>query len=193
MDIFRGMAFHYTVCEESGKMGVCKCGKTVRGSGTQCRRCASLQELGLNASASADSIKSAYRVQVKAWHPDRHGETKAQQLAAEEKTKRLNIAYKFLTAPSKRGGVQPPPRSPATPEHLRHHASSTRSDSTNTEATRSNKSRSGTVYTQEQPLKASETSVVQVRPLGKAVSTYPQPDFKKWHAKFNVLLHSCPN
>lgn len=105
-------------------MGVCRCGRKVGGNGKQCRRCSALQELGLEAGASASAIKSRYRLQVKEWHPDLHGKNKARQLAAEEKTKRINIAYRFLTAPSKRGDVPHHPRSPATTEHSRPHASS---------------------------------------------------------------------
>jgi len=113
-DIFRESAFHYTVYEESRKMGVCKCGKTVKETGTQCRRCAALNELGLKAGASAASIKSAYRLQVKAWHPDKYGKDIAQQWAAEEKTIRLNNAYKVLTSSSKKRDL------PQSHAHHRH-------------------------------------------------------------------------
>lgn len=156
-------------------MGVCKCGKSLRGSATKCRRCTALQELGLTHGANEKSIRSAYIGQVKAWHPDRHGNTKTQELAAEEKTKRINIAYKFLTQPAKRGDIQPPPSPPAT------------TSSANRNSGGSAKPPSDRGSKEEHPLKASRTSVVQVRSMKKTVSTYPQPDFKKWQARFDEL------
>ena len=155
-------------------MGVCECGKALRGSSTKCRRCAALQELGLGASASAGSIKSAYRLQVKEWHPDLHGKNQAQQSAAEEKTKRINIAYRFLTSPSKGKGVSAPPNSPASYEQK-----CTQSSFTSTESTNSKRTHSVEPRKREQPPKA-RTS--------RGVSHYPQSDFKKWEAAFKLLL-----
>jgi hypothetical protein len=78
-------------------MAVCKCGTVVRGDKRECRRCAALNVLDLKAGASEQSIKAAYRRQVKEWHPDRHGKDKAKQPIAEEKTKRINAAYEYLS------------------------------------------------------------------------------------------------
>lgn len=145
-------------------MGVCKCGKTVRGSAKQCRRCAALQDLGLNASASAGSFKSAYRLQVKKWHPDLHGKNKAQQSAFEERTKRINIAYKSLTASSKRGDVPPSPREPATTKSPQ---------------------RTGE---KQQPLKSSTTHRGRKRSSRQATAKYPQRGFNPWKTAFDIEL-----
>lgn len=179
--------FHYTACEVSEDMHTCACGKTLRGSSTKCRRCAALQELGLNASASADSIKSAYRLQVKKWHPDLHGKNKVRQSAFEERTKRINIAYKFLTTPSKGGGGTTPPRSPATPEPSRPQSSSTTFKSANRQAARSTKSQQPT-DDKQQPLKSITTHRGRKRSSRQATAEYPQRDFNPWKTAFDINL-----
>jgi len=47
-------------------MNICACGNATEEMGTRCRRCAALQELGLDANATDAEIKSAYRAHVKA-------------------------------------------------------------------------------------------------------------------------------
>jgi curved DNA-binding protein CbpA len=51
--------------------------------------------LGLTPSASPAQIKQAYRKLVKIWHPDRFTEQKQKQ-EAEEKIKKINVAYNKL-------------------------------------------------------------------------------------------------
>ncbi len=138
------------------------------GIGKQCRRCAALQELGLTHGANEKSIRSAYIGQVKAWHPDRHMKTKAQQLAADEKTKRINVAYKFLTAPSKKGDAPSSRRStgtPASPSRTTH----------------------GTGDSQQPPKGSSATRTKRSRSSRQAVPSYPQRDFIAWKAAFDEL------
>ena len=55
--------------------------------------------LGVSKSASAQEIKSAYRKQALAWHPDRHKDDKA---GAEKRFKEINEAYQILSDPQKR-------------------------------------------------------------------------------------------
>jgi curved DNA-binding protein CbpA len=165
-------------------MGICKCGKKSGGSGKQCRRCATLNELGLKAGASEASIKSAYRLLVKKWHPDVQGKSKVRQLAAEERTKRLNIAYKFLTAPPKKGVAPSPPRSPATPEKPSRPPSSTTSKSSKGQAARSTTSPERTSLKQ-QPITSSADSTKHPRRSRKAIPNYPKLEFTPWKSAFD--------
>lgn len=55
--------------------------------------------LGVSADADTETIKTAYREQMKIWHPDKNGHRKAQ---AEEMAKLLNEAYQVLNAPHSR-------------------------------------------------------------------------------------------
>src|SRR3972149_8576746 len=55
--------------------------------------------LGVAKGASAQEIKSAYRKQALAWHPDRHKEDK---IGAETRFKEINEAYQILSNPQKR-------------------------------------------------------------------------------------------
>ena len=61
----------------------------------QCRQHA--KTLGLEATASRDSIHRAYRDAAKQWHPDRFESDPAHQPEAEEHFKQLQIAYRVLT------------------------------------------------------------------------------------------------
>ena len=97
-------------------MGICACGKLIKKNRDRCVRCRALQEIGLNAGASTNEIKSAYRVLVKKWHPDQFARDRRQQHVAEEKLKRVNVAYKRLTSPSKGKGVPAQPEPPASSE-----------------------------------------------------------------------------
>jgi curved DNA-binding protein CbpA len=67
---------------------------------TQCPRCTALRVLDLGSDASEASIRTAYRLLIKVWHPDRfQNDTKLKQ-AAEEKLKEINTAYEFLLSPA---------------------------------------------------------------------------------------------
>jgi len=61
----------------------------------QCQQHA--KTLGLEATASRDSIHRAYRDAAKQWHPDRFESDPAHQPEAEEHFKQLQIAYRVLT------------------------------------------------------------------------------------------------
>ena len=54
------------------------------------------QVLEIEAGASPDDIKQAYKVLAKVWHPDRFSENPKLKQKAEEKLKRINAAYEFL-------------------------------------------------------------------------------------------------
>ena len=56
--------------------------------------------LGISKSASGADIKSAYRKQALAWHPDKHAGDKKKE--AEEKFKEINRAYEVLRDPQKK-------------------------------------------------------------------------------------------
>ena len=149
-------------------MGICKCGKKVGASGKQCRRCVALNELGLKAGASEASIKSAYRKEIKAWHPDRYGKDKAGQVTAEERTKRINVSYEYLTSPSKKGDAPSSRRSAgasASPSGTKH----------------------GTGDSQQPPTESSATHTKRSRSSRQAVPNYPQRDFIAWKAAFDNL------
>ena len=84
-------------------MNTCACGNLADGNGTTCQRCAALHELGLKAGATDAEVKTAYRLYVKAWHPDRFPGDEKSRSAAQEKLKTINSAYDFLTSPSSKG------------------------------------------------------------------------------------------
>jgi WD40 repeat protein len=52
--------------------------------------------LGLKPGASSEEVKKAYRQLVKIWHPDNFPHAPNQQKKAEEKIKRINLAYERL-------------------------------------------------------------------------------------------------
>ena len=56
----------------------------------------SLEVLGLNANASPQEIRRAFRERVKAWHPDRFEHNPELKLLAEEQLKAINDAYTHL-------------------------------------------------------------------------------------------------
>lgn len=64
--------------------------------------CATLELSGVIDDAT---VKAAYRRQIKQWHPDRYHDDPAMRLMAEEKAKRLNTAYEWLTEALERGGL----------------------------------------------------------------------------------------
>ena len=95
-------------------MNTCVCGNSIDGNGTTCQRCAALNELGLKAAATDAEVKTAYRLNVKAWHPDRFPGDDKSKHAAQEKLKTINSAYDFLTSPSSKKGQTYRPKA-ATP------------------------------------------------------------------------------
>jgi len=95
-------------------MNTCVCGNPANDSGTTCQRCAALHELGLKSGATDAEVKSAHRLYVKAWHPDRFPGDEKSKSAAQEKLKSINAAYEFLTSPSSKKGQTYRPKA-ATP------------------------------------------------------------------------------
>ena len=92
-------------------MNTCSCGKLVDERSTQCPRCAALQVLGLETDTTETEIRSAYRLLVKTWQPDRfQGDEKLKQ-AAGEKLKEINSAFEVLTSTSIQRGM------PDRPQH----------------------------------------------------------------------------
>jgi curved DNA-binding protein CbpA len=63
---------------------------------TLCPRCAALRVLDLGSDASEPSIRTAYRLLIKVWHPDRFQNDPKLKQTAEEKLKEINAAYEFL-------------------------------------------------------------------------------------------------
>lgn len=101
-------------------MNTCECGSLADGNGTTCRRCAALHELGLRAGATEVEVKTAYRLYVKAWHPDRFPGDEKSKSAAQEKLKAINSAYDYLASSSSKGPTyrpkpDAPPRRPQEP------------------------------------------------------------------------------
>jgi hypothetical protein len=98
-------------------MNTCACGNLADGNGTVCYRCAALHELGLEPGATDAEVKTAYRLHVKAWHPDRFPGDEKSKSSAQEKLKAINSAYDFLTSPSsKRRTYRPKAADPPQPE-----------------------------------------------------------------------------
>lgn len=56
------------------------------------------QLLGLQAGDSWQTLRRAYRSQMRRWHPDRFGRNDAERQRAEERTKAINQAYQELVA-----------------------------------------------------------------------------------------------
>jgi DnaJ-domain-containing protein 1 len=62
-------------------------------------RAEALRVLGLDANATPEEIKRAYREMTKKFHPDVHaGSSRDVQELAEEKMRQVNAAYEVLTA-----------------------------------------------------------------------------------------------
>jgi hypothetical protein len=90
-------------------MNTCSCGQLVDEKSTQCPRCEALQVLGLETAATESEIRSAYRLLVKTWQPDRFKDDQKLKEAAEEKLKEFNSAFEYLTSTSiERGWGQRP-------------------------------------------------------------------------------------
>jgi hypothetical protein len=102
-------------------MNICTCGKPT--DGTLCLRCSALQVLGLHAGATDAEIKSAHRLYVKAWHPDRFPGDEQSKNAAQEKLKEINFAYNFLSFLSSTQSQAARPRATTPPTQPRTGAS----------------------------------------------------------------------
>src|ERR1035438_10653271 len=89
-------------------MNTCECGSLSDGIGITCHRCSALHELGLKAGATDAEVKTAYRLYVKAWHPDRFPGDEESKSAAQEKLKAINSAYDYLTLSSSKGQAYRP-------------------------------------------------------------------------------------
>ena len=96
-------------------MNICECGNPANDNGTTCQRCDALHELGLKAGATDAEVKSAHRLYVKAWHPDRFPGDEKSKSAAQEKLKSINAAYEFLTSLSSKRGQTYRPKTAAPP------------------------------------------------------------------------------
>jgi curved DNA-binding protein CbpA len=97
-------------------MNMCICGNPADGNGTTCKRCTAFHELGLKAGATDAEVKTAYRLYVKAWHPDRFpGDVKSKS-AAQEKLKTINSAYDFLTSSSSKSQTYQPKAAAPPPQ-----------------------------------------------------------------------------
>ena len=97
-------------------MNSCACGNLADGNSTVCFRCAALHELGLKSGATDAEVKTAYRLYVKAWHPDRFPGDEKSKRAAQEKLKTINSAYDFLTSPSSKKDQTYRPKAAAQPQ-----------------------------------------------------------------------------
>jgi TPR repeat protein len=96
-------------------MVTCACGNPANGSGTTCQRCSALHELGLKAGATDAEVKTAYRLYVKAWHPDRFPGDERSKSAAQERLKAINSAYDYLTSSPSKGQTHRPKAEAAPP------------------------------------------------------------------------------
>jgi len=81
----------------------CVCGSAIDDERALCAQCGALHELGLEAGGSFDEVKSAYKMMVKVWHPDRFQSDKKLGQAAEAKLKAINAAYSYLTSNGYKG------------------------------------------------------------------------------------------
>ena len=90
-------------------MKTCLCGSAVDDKSTRCPQCAALRVLGLEMDATENEIRSAYRLLVKVWHPDRFQSDPKLNEVAEAKLKDVNSAYAILASTfSQRGQWQRP-------------------------------------------------------------------------------------
>lgn len=97
-------------------MNTCSCGNLLDDKSTQCPRCEALQVLGLEMDAGESDIRSARRLLVKIWQPDRFPDDEKMREAAETKLNDVNSAFEFLTATSTERGTQQRPAYASTYE-----------------------------------------------------------------------------
>ena len=76
-----------------------------------------LREMELEAGADFGAVRRAYRDLVQVWHPDRFGGNEKLQERAQEKLKRINLAYEGLRGvmEAEKGAPPPMPSAPASP------------------------------------------------------------------------------
>lgn len=65
------------------------------------------QILNLNSGCSWNQLRSAYKIQIQRWHPDKFEDGSAKKDAAQEKIKDLNKAYQYLYKFYKQNGFLP--------------------------------------------------------------------------------------
>ena len=83
------------------------------------------ERLGVAEAASADTIRSAYRIKMQVVHPDRHQGAEGQDIAdAEEETRLLILAYSVLSDPHQRVAYDAQRRSAAHPHRAARDGSS---------------------------------------------------------------------
>jgi TPR repeat protein len=68
--------------------------------------------LDVEPGASFEDIKRSYRELVRVWHPDRFGNDAKLRAKAEEKLKRINLAYERLCKEAQEAGTSPAPEQP---------------------------------------------------------------------------------
>jgi hypothetical protein len=81
-------------------MVLCSCGQFTDEGTTLCPRCEALHVLGLGIEALENEIRSAYRLQSKAWQPENFEDDPKLKDSAEAKLKDIQTAYEFLTQTS---------------------------------------------------------------------------------------------
>jgi hypothetical protein len=79
-------------------MDYCECGNKIDEYSTRCARCAALQALNLERAATDKEIKTAYRLLVKAWHPDLFESDKQAKTSAGEKMCTITAAFRLLSS-----------------------------------------------------------------------------------------------
>ncbi len=90
-------------------MVLCSCGQFTEEGTTLCPRCEALHLLGLGVEALDNDVRSAYRLQSKAWQPENFADDANLKDSAEAKLKDIQSAYEFLTMTSTdRGHVHRP-------------------------------------------------------------------------------------
>lgn len=73
--------------------------------------------LGVDSKAGKDSVKRAYKAQVRRWHPDQFPEGSSLKAAADEQLKQINIAYARVKSHLSLHGPAPSDARPADAPH----------------------------------------------------------------------------
>jgi hypothetical protein len=79
-------------------MHLCPCGEPTEDADKYCARCAALQTLDLQSSATRQDIEDAYRKLAKLWQPDPFQRDEKLKKAADAKLNAINTAYTALTS-----------------------------------------------------------------------------------------------
>jgi hypothetical protein len=91
-------------------MDTCEFRPNLDNGSAECARCAALQVLKLEQGASDKEIKAAYRMLVKAWHPDLFEGDRHAKTCAEEKIRTIIAAFRVLSSQGcseSRSGTRP--------------------------------------------------------------------------------------